>query len=183
MADIIGYERSNIGELASRLRRGEVGILPCDTIYGLSGIVNDEIKERLYQIKERPQSKNFIVLMTREQVKESNLIVPDDILALWPCSLTAILPASDGTTLAVRVPSDPFLSLLLPLSGPIFSTSVNISGSPSLLTFDEILPVFGDKVDFIVKSDTVNGGKSSTLVDATKKPYRVLRQGSYEFKL
>ena len=179
MAEIIDYGFENIGRVAECLEKGEVGILPVDTIYGISSVVSEEGSERIYEIKERPQNKSFIVLMTKEQVLASGLIVPDDILSLWPCSLTAVLPYPDGRTLAVRVPGDGYLQRLLPLSGPIYSTSVNISGTPSLLTYDEILPVFGDRVDFIVKNTAVRGGQSSTLVDATKKPYRILRQGSY----
>ncbi len=183
MAEIIEHNFENIELVASRLKEGRVGIIPCDTIYGISTTVTKEGSEKIYEIKNRPQNKAFIILMTKKQVKKSSLIVPDDILALWPCALTAVLSYPDGSTVAVRVPSDEYLLSLLELSGPIYSTSVNISGEPSLLTFSDILPRFNDKVDFIVKSDIPGTGKSSTLVDATKKPYRILRQGSYEFKL
>ncbi len=183
MSTIIDYKRENIPLIAELLRERKVGALPCDTIYGISGVTGDDTSERIYEIKERPQSKSFITLMTKEQLKESDLIVPDDIFALWPCALTAILSSPDGRAEAVRIPDDPFLMELLPLSGPIYSTSVNISGSPSLLRFNEILSTFGDKLDFIVKNENISGGKSSTLIDATKKPYRILREGSYSFKL
>lgn len=183
MSEIIDYTFDNIPLVAERLKMGDVGIIPCDTIYGISSTVTEEGCERIYEIKKRPQSKAFIVLMTKDQVKRSGLIVPGDIFALWPCALTAVLAYRDRTTLAVRVPDDKWLLSLLELSGPIYSTSVNISGDPSLLTFSDILPRFKDKVDFIVKADITGEGRSSTLVDATKKPYRILRQGSYEFKL
>lgn len=183
MAEIIDYSYGNIPRIAELLRERKVGALPCDTIYGISALVGDDTGGRIYEIKNRPQNKSFITLMTKEQVRKSSLIVPDDIFALWPCALTAVLMDKDGTTAAVRVPDDPFLSSLLPLSGPIYSTSVNISGMPSLLTYDDILPVFDSRLDFIVKADGIKGGKSSTMVDATKKPYRILREGSYSFKL
>lgn len=183
MAVIINHTFDRIEEIAERLKNGEVCALPCDTIYGISGAVTPAVSERIYEIKERPKSKSFIVLMTKEQVRRSPLMVPDDIFAVWPCSLTAILASPDGTTTAVRVPGDEFLMRLLPLSGPIYSTSVNVSGSPSLLTFPEIEETFGDRLDFIVKAENVKGGMSSTLVDATKKPYRIIRQGSYELKI
>ena len=183
VAAVIDHTEDNIGVVAERLKKGEICAVPCDTIYGLSGIVTPHCSERIYEIKERPKSKSFIVLMTKEQVRNSSLIVPDDILSLWPCPLTAILASPDGTTTAVRVPSDSYLQALLPLTGPIYSTSVNVSGSQSLIMFDEIEKAFGDKLDFIVKDENVRGGMSSTMVDATKKPYRIIRQGSYEFPL
>lgn len=168
--------------MATRLNRGEVGIFPCDTIYGLCAKVSEENRERIYAIKNRPESKRLLVLMDSSSLSSSRLIVPEDIASLWPAPLTVILPTEDGDTLAVRVPDDPFLSSLLPLTGPIFSTSVNLSGSPALQSFSEIFDVFSERVDFIVRKDFLGKGMSSTLLDATKKPYRVLRQGSYVYK-
>ena len=182
-ADIIDYSIENVPLIAKRLKEGEVGIFPCDTIYGLCATVSDANSERIFEIKERPESKHLIRLMTKKDLLSSSLIVPEDILSLWPCALTAILEDKNGGTVGVRIPDDPFLVALLPFSGPIFSTSVNISGQPSLLHFSDILPVFGSKVDFIVKKEILGEAKSSTLIDATKKPYRILRQGSYVFTL
>ena len=166
------------GEL---LRSGAVGILPCDTIYGLSAIADRERAERIYEIKRRPLSKSFIVLMDRQSLADSQLVVPDEILSRWPAPFTAILKGPDGLTHAVRVPSDPFIQEVISYSGPIYSTSVNFSGEKSLLTFDDILPVFSDAVDFIVRDPGVHGGAASTLIDATSYPFRVLRQGEYRF--
>lgn len=177
--DIIGYSLETAAEVGRRLSEGQVGIVPCDTIYGLCGRADEERAERIYQIKRRPHSKSFITLMTLSQVGEAGLAVPEDILSRWPAPLTAIVAGSDGTTHAVRVPSDPFLQKLLAVSGPIFSTSVNFSGEKSLLTFEDILPVFQDQVDFIVEAKGMGGGMASTLVDATCAPFKVLRQGAY----
>ena len=55
MAAIVEVE--NIEETVKRLKNGEVGIIPSDTIYGISSMVNEEAMERIYEIKERPQSK------------------------------------------------------------------------------------------------------------------------------
>ena len=118
-------------------------------------------------------------VMTLDQVVENGFSVPDDILSRWPAALTAIVFGPDGKTHAIRVPADSFVQDVLAISGPIFSTSVNFSGEKSLLTFDDILPVFSDSVDFIVNAPLIKGGMASTLVDATSSPYKVLRQGSY----
>ena len=180
-AEII--ERSD--ECAERtgrlLSEGCVGILPCDTIYGLSGIADKPRADRIYEIKRRPLSKSFIILMDKDTLQHSSLIVPDELMERWPAPFTAILKAPDGSTHAVRIPSDPFIQDVIAISGPIFSTSVNFSGEPSLLSFDDILPVFSDSVDFIVKDMNVHGGLPSTLIDATEYPFRVLRQGGYRF--
>ena len=181
MADILPYSMASAEEVGERLRRGEVGIFPCDTIYGLCGRADERIAQRLYEIKRRPASKSFITLMDKSQLLDSRLIVPDDIASRWPAPFTAILQGEDGVTSAVRCPSDPYLLRLLPLSGPIYSTSVNISGEKSMLTFSDILPVFEGSVDFIVDNPSVHGGMASTIIDATSSPYRIIREGAYKF--
>ncbi len=179
MADILAYSADSAIEVGKRLCSGEVGILPCDTIYGLCGRADEEIAERIYAIKRRPLSKSFITLMDKETLMHSSLSVPEDLLDRWPAPFTAVLLDPDGGTAAVRVPSDPYLQRLLPISGPIFSTSVNFSGEGSLLSFSDILPVFSESVDFIVDAPGIHGGKASTLIDATSRPYRIIRQGDY----
>lgn len=181
MADILNYSENIAKEVGERLKRGEVGIFPCDTIYGICSTATDENADRIYQIKERPQNKSFIQLMTKECLMESKLLVPEDLLSRWPAPFTAILSHENGSTVAVRVPSDDFLLSILSISGPIFSTSVNISGNPSLQDPDQIIEIFSDRVDFIVVNRALVSGQSSTLIDATKKPYQVIRQGAYHF--
>lgn len=180
-AEIIDYKTENIPLIAERLKRGEVGIFPCDTIYGICACVCEESAERIYEIKHRPQSKSFIELMTKSDIDRRGLMVDEELLSRWPAPFTAIVKNSEGSTTAVRVPSDEFLQGLLKLTGPIYSTSVNYSGEMSLLTFDDILPVFEDSVDFIVRHPSLVPGQSSTLINAIEKPYKVIRQGKYQF--
>ena len=68
MADILPYSLEGAEDVGARLRRGEVGIFPCDTIYGLCGRADERIAERLYEIKRRPASKSFITLMDKFQM-------------------------------------------------------------------------------------------------------------------
>ena len=77
MADILPYSMASAEEVGERLRRGEVGIFPCDTIYGLCGRADERIAERLYEIKRRPASKSFITLMDKSQLIDSSL--PDGL--------------------------------------------------------------------------------------------------------
>ncbi len=179
-AVIVKKDVRDVRKVAEMLAAGMVGVFPCDTIYGLNAKADERMAERLYEIKRRPQNKSFITLMTVEQLKASTLVVPEDLLSVWPAPLTAILADGNGTTHAVRVPSDPYLAALLPLSGPLYSTSVNFSGEKSLLSFSDIRPVFADLVDFIVEDDLVAGGLPSTLIDCTKSPRKILRQGAFD---
>lgn len=167
--------------VAVLLSAGAVGVLPCDTIYGLSGIADEKSAARIYEIKMRPASKNLITLMSLKQVSASGLIVPETVMKAWPAPLTAIVPDREGTTHAVRVPADDFIQKVLSLSAPLWSTSVNFSGEQSLVTFDDIFPVFDGLVDFIVRKEDTNASSlPSTLIDCSVSPFRLIRQGAYD---
>lgn len=172
-----------IDSVCKLLIDNKVGAIPCDTIYGFSGIANEITKDYIFEIKQRPQSKNLITLMSLDELKKSSLIVPPILYDIYPAPLTAILRDEDsGNTVAVRVPNDSFIGEIIKKVGPIWSTSVNISGQPSLTTFDEILAVFDSKVDFIVKKNIGSNGLPSTLVDFSSSEIKILRQGSFDIK-
>ena len=166
--------------IATIVRDGGVVILPCDTIYGLCAAYGIGEKP-LMEIKGRDRNKAFLVLATLDQAKSICSEIPDDILASWPAALTVILNRKDGGTIAVRVPNDPFLQKLLDSVGcPIYSTSVNIAGEQSLTSLSAICRRFESLVDVVVRGDETQGKVPSTLIDATVKPYRLVRQGLYD---
>ena len=166
--------------ISTLIREGGVAILPCDTIYGLCAAY--PIGEKaLMDLKGRDSSKPFLVLATIEQAKALCTDIPQDILDSWPAALTVILNRKKGGTIGVRVPNDPFLQKLLTLVGcPIYSTSVNVAGEPSMLNLTSICKRFESLVDVVVRGDENQGKVPSTLIDATCKPYRLLRQGLYD---
>ena len=51
MAEIIDWNDVVIEDISARLLRNEVGIFPCDTIYGICAKVSEETRERIYEIK------------------------------------------------------------------------------------------------------------------------------------
>lgn len=178
---IIERKSEYIDQIASMLMNKKIGVVPCDTIYGLSGVVDEEVRERLYQVKMRPKSKSFIELWNIELLEKSGMEIPDVLYSLWPAPLTAILNGSDGNTHAVRVPDDDFILSLIDKTGPLFSTSVNISGEESLTHESDIEKRFSSVVDFMVTSKKTEGkGLPSTLVDMTKRPFKVLRVGAFD---
>ena len=183
MTSIFDFDEKDIEKkIAKLINEGKVGIIPCDTIYGISARADKETAERILEIKRRPKNKSFITLTSIELLKKSDLEVPEKLYSLWPAPLTAILSDKSGSTHAVRVPCDDFISRLIPLSGAIWSSSVNFSGEPSLTTFEEIEKSFSSLVDFIIRKSMPKGGLPSTLVDCTKTPWQVLREGAFDSK-
>lgn len=166
--------------ISTLIRDGGVVVLPCDTIYGLCAAYRIGDKA-LMDLKGRPENKPFLILATIEQAKDLCVSIPLDILASWPAPLTVILDTKDGRKTAIRVPADPFLQKLLKLTGmPIYSTSVNMAGEPSLLNFTDICRRFEAMVDGLVHDKEVQGTVPSTLIDATVKPYVMVRQGAFD---
>jgi len=166
--------------ISTLIREGGVVVLPCDTIYGLCAAYKIGDKA-LMDLKGRPEDKPFLILATIEQAKKLCTSIPNDILSSWPAPLTVILDTVDGKKTAIRVPADPFLQKLLEMTGkPIYSTSVNMAGEPSLLNFTDICRRFEAMVDGLVRDKEIQGTVPSTLIDATVRPYRVVRPGAFD---
>ena len=166
--------------ISSLIGDGGVAILPCDTVYGLCAAY-DIGEKALRDLKGRDSRKPFLVLATIVQAKQLCTEIPQDILEAWPAALTVILNRKEGGTIAIRVPNDAFLQELLEMTGtPIYSTSVNIAGEPSLHSLSAICKRFESLVDVVVRGDEMQGKVPSTLIDATVKPYKLVRQGLYD---
>ena len=178
MADIIEYTPSSAMEVGRRLGRGEVGIIPCDTIYGLVGAA-PETESKLIELKKR-REKRFLRLIPDADISPySPDVLPERVKAFWPAPLTVIVRDFDGGTVALRCPDDPRLQKILNAVGrPLFSTSVNISGEPPLNSFDEIAAVFGASVDLIVDGGDLKKKAPSTVVDLTRGEPLILREGA-----
>jgi L-threonylcarbamoyladenylate synthase len=179
-SEVLYLEQENtFNRTIEQLKANKVVVLPCDTIYGLCAKVG-VAEETLRNIKKRKETKPFLVLATLEQVQEI-CIVPEDILELWPCPLTVILNKKEGGTLAVRVPSDPFLQAVLEkLGSPIYSTSINESGHASLTNIMDIILNYKDRVPTFVVDSEMQGDTPSTLLNATVTPYQIIRQGKFK---
>jgi L-threonylcarbamoyladenylate synthase len=166
--------------LSDILRSGGIAILPCDTIYGFVGKAPDT-DARIREAKGRGETKPFLRLAPSVEEAATYSAEPLDptLAALWPGKVSIILKDGSGQTTAVRVPDDPFLIEAIRLSGcHVFSTSVNVSGQAPLWKIAEIEATFGAAVDLIIDGGDLPGGQASTILDATKRPYTVVRQGA-----
>ena len=147
------------------LRVGGIIVYPTDTVWGVGcDATNQEAVGRVYQLKRSADKKSMIVLCDSvASVSRYTRNVPDvawQLMELADKPLTLILPngcnvapnliPEDGT-LAVRVPDNDFCrKLIRRLGRPIVSTSANISGKPTPLTFDEISQEITGGADYVV---------------------------------
>lgn len=169
------------GRLAVLLAAGGTAIIPCDTIYGIVGI-GSRAEARIRALKGRAADKPFLRLVAdatwaRELTGRA---APEPLARHWPGPLTLVLPAAGGgTSLALRVPATPWLrELIAGLGQPLVSTSVNRAGRPTLWRVADIVAEFGHDVDLVLDGGDLPDAVPSTIVDATGRPFRILRQGA-----
>lgn len=172
------------------LDRGGVILYPTDTVWGLGcNALNEAAIEKVYRIKDRPESKSMIILLHSfddviKYVTEVPLFV-EDLIASIDKPVTVIydhaknLPKSiiapDGT-IAIRVVKDEFCQRLIQeLGKPLISSSANITDEPTPLVFSQITSKIKNKVDYIVQlsHDQFHQSKASTII-------RVFADGSYQ---
>ena len=188
---------SSIKKISEVLKKGGIVILPTDTVYGFSGIVDFknstayETDCRFRCIKGREENKPLIQLISEpEDIRKfTDVEIPSDIFKFWPGSLTVIVPLKEDSplktnlpTVAFRCPGDEWLRKVIKETGcPIYSTSVNRSGCPVIERIADIKKEFEGEVDFVVDDGDKIGSLPSTLVVLEDGNYRVLRQGSVIF--
>lgn len=140
-------------------------VYPTDTIWGLGcDATNKEAVEKVYKIKNRPDSKSLIILvdgmeMLQKYVSRISEEVldfleltskPTTVIYNEPRGLASNVIAKDNTV-AIRIVEQDFCKALIKEFGkPIVSTSANISGSPSPLGFDDINPLLLKQADYVV---------------------------------
>ncbi len=147
------------------MREGGVILYPTDTIWGIGcDATNEEAVRRVYEIKQRADSKAMLVLVdTPVKVDFYVQDVPEiawDLIDLADKPLTIIysgarnlapnLLAEDGSV-GIRVTNEAFSQRLCQqFRKAIVSTSANISGQPSPHNFSEISEEIKSAVDYIV---------------------------------
>ena len=186
---IINKSDENSAELvAESLKKGEIVIIPTDTVYGFSGIVDEEASTdgKIRAIKGRAETKPLIQLIAKPEdiFNHTDDKIPAKLLEKWPGALTIIVhnkkAKADGTipTTAYRCPGDAWLRRVIELAGaPIFSTSVNRSGCPVLDTVSAIRSEFENETALIVDDGDKKNALPSTLVMLENDSIKVHRQG------
>lgn len=166
--------------LAEVLARGGLAIVPCDTIYGLVGL--EETEARIRAVKGRGEDKPFLRLVADASWvrRLTGRDAPAPLARHWPGPLTLVVGAAGGGTVALRVPASPWLrDLVGTLDRPLLSTSVNRAGRPALWRIGEIVAEFAGEVDLVLDGGDLPDALPSTVVDATARPFRVLRSGAF----
>lgn len=161
------------------IKNGGVLLYPTDTIWGIGcDPSNDDAVRKVMSIKQRDESKSFILLvdsisMLEKYVPEFPEICYDLIeTAIEP--LTIIYPTSrgfsklvtgDDGSIGIRVTQDLFCKKLIQtLRRPILSTSANISGEPFPEDFDSVDDRIKQKVDYILDNPAFKSSQTPSKI-------------------
>ena len=184
----------NTEEAAGIIRRGGLVAVPTETVYGLAGNgLNESAVREIYEVKGRPAIKPLSLMVPDESAMEQYCEdVPQQAHALaqsfWPGPLTIVLKAkkaipaivlAGGETVGLRCPDHPLtLSLLRQCGLPLAAPSANPSGEASPKTAEQVLSYFDGKIDAVIDGGPCGVGRESTLIDLSRAPYRILREGA-----
>jgi len=190
---------NDVAAAIEALRRGEVAVIPTDTVYGLAANVDDERGARaLYAVKGRDARRPSAILFA--SVDELLLRVPElpadavaAVRALLPGAVTLVLPnpgrrypwlnEQRPDTLGVRVPdvTGPGKAILDAL-GALVATSANLPGGPDPRSLRDVPAELVAGVGAVVDGGPL-GGAASTVVDLTGVDPLILREGALPTKV
>jgi len=180
---------------ATAIKRGGTVIFPTETVYGLgANAYNAEAVLKVFKAKGRPADNPLIVhIADFSQLYDVAVDVPEAIKSklhtVWPGPITFVLKKKEDIpyevtggldTVAVRMPAHPIALSLIKASGvPIAAPSANRATRPSPTKAEHIIEEMEDRVDVIIDGGKTFFGVESTIIEATHKPFTLLRPGPF----
>lgn len=164
---------------------------PTDTIYGVAAdAFNPQGIEAIYTAKGRPEEKALPVLIGDFSQLDSLILRRDERLnritaAFWPGPLTLVLQKSSQVpealspyeTVGVRMPNLAFTLALIKETGPLATTSANLSGGSNPAVAESVMAQLGGRIDLILDGGPTPGPTASTVADLTGPDITILRPG------
>lgn len=184
----------SISKAAEVLKAGGLVAVPTETVYGLAanGFLDTAVS-KIYEVKGRPEYKPLSLMVKGaesietlcEEVPKAAYVLAD---VFWPGPLTIVLRAkktipdivrAGGETVGLRCPDHPQLQELLgAVDFPLAAPSANPSGEKSPVRAEEVLRYFDGEIEGIIDGGECTLGKESTIIDLSKTPYTILREGA-----
>ena len=186
---------ADVDTAVSALLRGELAILPTETVYGLAcDAGNARAVARVFEAKGRPQFNPLIAHVTGVEAALAIAALDDRARklaeAFWPGPLTLVAPVIDTAavcdlaragldTVAVRAPDHPVAQAVLAAFGrPVAAPSANRSGRPSPTTFADAVEETGAFATAAVDGGPCRVGLESSVVANVDGELVLLRPGA-----
>jgi L-threonylcarbamoyladenylate synthase len=176
----------------SAVQRGDLVVLPTDTVYGLGADAFKSWSVTALLDAKGVQVPPPVLVGSRNALDGLVFGLPevarDLVEAFWPGALTIIVEYAptlnwnlgdqmDGTV-AVRMPLHPVALEVLRQTGPMVVSSANKRGEPAANTAAEARAQFGYSVAVYLEAGRGLDSMPSTIVDVTAGTPRVLRTGA-----
>ncbi len=178
-------EEDKIKIAAEIIYNNGLAIIPTETVYGIAADMrNTKAINLLYKIKQRPKDKPFSLHIDNKDKVEDFATGLDPLVfklidKFWPGPLTLVLPGKDNDTVGLRMPDNNIaLRLITAVGAPLVCPSANLTGKPAPANFDEAIKDLGKRVDVAIDAGKARFGIESSVVDLTKRPFRIQRQGA-----
>ena len=157
---------ADITQCLKVLSAGGLILYPTDTVWGIGcDATNAEAVKRVYQLKQRDDSKALIVLIDSADHLDHYVVdvpmIARELIDVAVKPLTIIYEGAYNLasnvlgpedSVGIRIPNDEFCHRLCERYGkPIVSTSANVSGQPTARTFADIDGAIVDGVDYAVQ--------------------------------
>ncbi len=179
---------------AQALGRGELVILPTETVYGLACDAGNALAvARVFEAKGRPRFNPMIAHVTglaaARRIAAFDARACSLAEAFWPGPLTIVAPVADREevcelaragldTVAVRAPGHPLAQAVLEAFGrPVAAPSANRSGRPSPTTFADAVEETGAAASVALDGGPCRVGLESTVVGVFEGRLLLLRPG------
>ena len=170
-------QTQHIWAIINKINRGEIVILPTETVYGL--FVLPKYVDKIFELKQRPLSKSLSIHCNLDQFHSTfNVNNQIKLLAnkIWPGPYTLLFQYEEALgfhsnheftgKIAVRVPDHHIFYFIASKTGVLCGTSANISNKKAAITFQEAKSYFShiDGID----DGTSTLSRSSILIDVKR---------------
>jgi len=182
-----------LDQAALAVRRGDLVVLPTDTVYGLgTDAFAGHGVAALLMAKGRGRDMPVPVLVGSPRTMSGltsglSSAAYELVQAFWPGGLTVVVPQAPSLqwdlgdsngTVALRMPLHPVAIELLTMVGPMAVSSANRSGEPPATTVDEAQAQLGDSVAIYLDAGPSGEAVPSSIVDLTGDVPVLLRAGA-----
>lgn len=175
---VLKATKSNLPQALDLLAKGEVIIVPTETVYGLAADGDSETAmEKLRQFKGSESSKLLQRLAAnvedvRQRVSSWDAPIKRIASKFWPGPMTLVVDS-----VGWRVPDHPFLRDLIRRFGrPLAATSANLTGEQPALSCEQAVETFEGKIDLALDGGRGSVGKASSVVRVAGSTLEILRE-------
>lgn len=181
-----------INKIIDVLSKGEIAILPTDTVYGLTGDATSLKAIKLANdIKKREKSQPLLILvssidMLKKYTKNISDLELEVINKYWPNKLTVLFEKNDllsdeltasSPYVGIRMPDNKLLlDIMNKYNKPLLSTSANIHSKDVITKISLLEDEMRDSVSYIYDAGELST-TASTLIKIENGKIKILREG------